>query len=98
MRKFIRKLRAERKYEKIGAVGYCYGGALGIRLGAAHVLDSLVICHPTIHSADGIRDIRVPTAFVCAEGALFVAFVRIYSSDIRLLGSRHVVHARAASP
>ncbi|EKM51493.1 uncharacterized protein PHACADRAFT_261654 [Phanerochaete carnosa HHB-10118-sp] len=64
---FIRRLRDERKYDKIGAVGYCFGGALCIRLGAAGAVDSLVVCHPTINNADQIREVRVPTAFACAE-------------------------------
>ncbi|KAG5634108.1 hypothetical protein DXG03_006303, partial [Asterophora parasitica] len=43
---FIKTIRDERKYEKVGAIGYCYGGAAAVRLGATGLVESLIICHP----------------------------------------------------
>ncbi|KAF7979691.1 hypothetical protein HWV62_41705 [Athelia sp. TMB] len=64
----ITRLRAEKGYARVGAVGYCYGGALAVRLGAApEVLDSVVVCHPGGISAEQVRAIAVPAAWACAE-------------------------------
>ena len=65
---FIARLRAERGYARVGAVGYCYGGHLAVRLGAdPAVLDGVVICHPGSINAAQIAAIRVPAAWACAE-------------------------------
>ncbi|GJE97180.1 dienelactone hydrolase-like protein [Phanerochaete sordida] len=64
---FLTKLRAEKKYEKLGGVGYCYGGAVCLRLSAAGLLDALVACHPSVNDIESIAALRVPVAFVCAE-------------------------------
>lgn len=64
---FIAKIRDDKKYDKVGAVGYCFGGSAGIRLGSRSLVDSLVIAHPGICTIEEIRAIKVPTAWVCAE-------------------------------
>jgi len=66
---FIQKVKLEQKYEKIGAVGYCYGGALAIRLGSRSSLplDSIVIAHPGSTSIKEIQAIRIPASWACAE-------------------------------
>ncbi|THG92998.1 hypothetical protein EW026_g8106 [Hermanssonia centrifuga] len=64
---FLKGIRKERMYETVGAVGYCFGGALAIRLGSGNVLDSIVVCHPTHRSLSTIQAINIPTSWVCAE-------------------------------
>ena len=65
---FIAKLRAAKGYARVGGVGYCYGGMLGVRLGAdAALLDSVVICHPGSITPEQIKAIKIPTAWACAE-------------------------------
>ncbi|KAJ7600999.1 dienelactone hydrolase endo-1,3,1,4-beta-D-glucanase [Mycena floridula] len=81
---FIEKLQAEKKYEKIGAVGqvsilqrsfgfthkrgrYCFGGSVGIRLGATDMVNSIVICHPGQFTMEQVKAIKVPAAWACAE-------------------------------
>ncbi|KAI0317783.1 dienelactone hydrolase endo-1-3,1,4-beta-D-glucanase [Amylostereum chailletii] len=65
--KFIDKIKKDKGYEKFGAVGYCYGGAAAVRLGATHLVNSIVVCHPGTISESDIKAIRVPTSWCCAE-------------------------------
>ncbi|KAJ8496664.1 hypothetical protein ONZ45_g12362 [Pleurotus djamor] len=69
---FITGLREDKKYTKIGAVGYCFGGAASIRL-ASHpeLIDCAVICHPGPHSVKEVERIKVPVSWACAEEDLF---------------------------
>jgi len=64
---FITKIKKEREYEYVGAVGYCFGGAAAVRLGSRSIVDALVICHPGPITMDEIRAIKVPVSWVCAE-------------------------------
>ncbi|TDL22123.1 dienelactone hydrolase endo-1-3,1,4-beta-D-glucanase [Rickenella mellea] len=64
---FVKKLQEERKYEKLGAVGYCFGGAAAVRLGSKGLFNSIVVCHPSIISKAEISAINIPTSWVCAE-------------------------------
>jgi len=65
---FIKKIREEKKYETVGAVGYCWGGMLCVRIGADPSLaNSLVICHPGSINIQQIAAIKVPAAWACAE-------------------------------
>ncbi|THG94999.1 hypothetical protein EW026_g6571 [Hermanssonia centrifuga] len=64
---FIQKVKEEKTYENIGAVGYCFGGSVGIRLGQTDLVNSLVICHPGGCTVAQIKAIKVPTSWVCAE-------------------------------
>ncbi|KAL4251880.1 AB hydrolase superfamily protein [Abortiporus biennis] len=65
---FIKKIRETKKYEKVGAVGYCFGGAIAVRIGSdPTVVDSIVIAHPGHISDAQIKDIKVPASWECAE-------------------------------
>jgi len=64
---FFTALKAEKTYEKIGAIGYCLGGGAAIRLAATEWIDSVVIAHPSSHSAAEVQAIRVPAAWICPE-------------------------------
>ncbi|KAG5635240.1 hypothetical protein H0H81_011956 [Sphagnurus paluster] len=64
---FITAIREERKYEKVGAVGYCYGGAAAIRLGTTNLVESIVVCHPGDFTINQAKAIKVPSSWVCAE-------------------------------
>ncbi|KAA1469967.1 dienelactone hydrolase endo-1-3,1,4-beta-D-glucanase [Dentipellis sp. KUC8613] len=65
--KFINKLKEEKKYEKLGAVGYCFGGSMAIRIGSRHLVDTVVICHPGPATVEEIKAINVPSCWVLAE-------------------------------
>ncbi|KAK0221939.1 dienelactone hydrolase endo-1-3,1,4-beta-D-glucanase [Armillaria fumosa] len=75
---FMDKLKSTKKYDKIGAVGYCFGGGTAIRFGATGLFDTLVICHPAKFSMDELKAIKVPSSWVCAEDDMII------SHDLRL--------------
>ncbi|KAL5524423.1 hypothetical protein ACEPAF_9563 [Sanghuangporus sanghuang] len=64
---FIKKLREERGYTRIGTVGYCFGGTTAIGLASTDLINSAVICHPGGFSAKQIAQFKVPTSWQCAE-------------------------------
>ncbi|KIJ17903.1 hypothetical protein PAXINDRAFT_175627 [Paxillus involutus ATCC 200175] len=64
---FIKTIREKNKYGKIGGVGYCFGGGVAARLVPFKVMNSMVLCHPSMLSDALIRAIDVPTAWACAE-------------------------------
>ncbi|KAJ7485426.1 dienelactone hydrolase endo-1,3,1,4-beta-D-glucanase [Mycena latifolia] len=69
--KFFQALRERKKYEKIGAVGYCFGGSAAVRLGATDAIQSAVVCHPAPFSTDQLKALKVPTSWVFAEDDIF---------------------------
>jgi len=64
---FVEKLRSEKKYGKLGAVGYCFGGSVGLIMASKDLLDSVVICHPGTPSKEEINAIKIPSSWACAE-------------------------------
>ncbi|KAF9465780.1 dienelactone hydrolase endo-1,3,1,4-beta-D-glucanase [Collybia nuda] len=69
--KFIRAIQEEKKYTKIGAVGYCFGGATAVRIDSAHLIHSAVVCHPGPFTLEQVKAIKIPTAWVCAQEDMF---------------------------
>ncbi|EJD46988.1 alpha/beta-hydrolase [Auricularia subglabra TFB-10046 SS5] len=65
---FLDKLKKERNYARVGAVGFCYGGGACIRFAATDKLQSVVIAHPGTNVGLGdISKIKIPNAWLCAE-------------------------------
>jgi len=64
---FINKVKSEKGYERIGAVGYCFGGAMAGRLGSTDSVNTIVIAHPGGLKPAQIRAIKVPTSWLLAE-------------------------------
>ncbi|KAJ6573458.1 Alpha/Beta hydrolase protein [Mycena vulgaris] len=65
---FVKKLQAERKYEKLGAIGYCFGGGIAIQIGAStDLFSSIVLAHPSFMTDEQLNSIKAPTAWSCAE-------------------------------
>ncbi|KAF8272180.1 Alpha/Beta hydrolase protein [Lactarius quietus] len=64
---FINKVKSEKGYERIGAVGYCFGGAIAGRLGSTDLVNTIVVAHPINLIPAQIRAIKVPTSWVLAE-------------------------------
>ncbi|KAF5369494.1 hypothetical protein D9758_002662 [Tetrapyrgos nigripes] len=65
--RFIEKLKSEKKYTRLGAVGYCFGGSMCVRFGGSGLLDSIVICHPGNFSQKDLDAISIPCSWACAE-------------------------------
>ena len=55
-------------FTKLIVYSYCFGGASCVRLGGTDLVNSIVICHPGPITIDQVKAIKVPTAWVCAEG------------------------------
>ncbi|KAM6489772.1 dienelactone hydrolase endo-1,3,1,4-beta-D-glucanase [Amanita muscaria] len=68
---FIPALLQEKKYEKVGAVGYCFGGSQCVFIAPSGLVHSLVICHPGPFGLDEGKAINIPTSWVCAEDDFF---------------------------
>jgi len=69
---FIDALKKEKGVEKVGAVGYCYGGQIIAELAPFHVLSSGVLCHPGDFSLKLVDQIDFPVSWVtCQEDFAF---------------------------
>ncbi|KAJ6612648.1 dienelactone hydrolase endo-1,3,1,4-beta-D-glucanase [Mycena sp. CBHHK59/15] len=68
---FFQALRTQKQYQKIGAVGYCFGGATAVRLGSTDFIQSAVVCHPAPFSTAQLKALKVPTSWVFAEDDMF---------------------------
>jgi len=64
---FIKKIKSEKGYERIGAIGYCFGGAMTGRLGSTDFVNTVVIAHPSNLTQGQIRAIKVPSSWALAE-------------------------------
>ncbi|KAI0044409.1 dienelactone hydrolase endo-1-3,1,4-beta-D-glucanase [Auriscalpium vulgare] len=64
---FLERLRTEKAYDRIGAVGYCWGGSMAVRAAAKSLFNTLVICHPGALGEHQIRGIQVPVSWALAE-------------------------------
>jgi len=64
---FIKKIKSEKGYERIGVVGYCYGGSMTGRLGSTGIGNTIVIAHPSGLSQSQTRAIKVPSSWALAE-------------------------------
>lgn len=66
---FVAKIKAEKKYESIGAIGYCFGAAVCLRLSVTtEIFDAIVPCHPGGFPLNVLDELVVPSSWVCAEG------------------------------
>jgi dienelactone hydrolase len=64
---FLTRIKAERGYENIGVVGYCFGGAISGRIASLGAITSLVIAHPGLLSSKAMKAINKPVSWVLAE-------------------------------
>ncbi|CEH12170.1 Predicted hydrolase related to dienelactone hydrolase [Ceraceosorus bombacis] len=65
---FVKALTEEKKLEKLGAVGYCYGGKMAAYANVNELVQAAVLLHPSLISVnDDIKPLKAPTLFLCAE-------------------------------
>ncbi|EIN09724.1 alpha/beta-hydrolase [Punctularia strigosozonata HHB-11173 SS5] len=64
---FLKVLKIEKGHEKLGAVGYCYGGKFSVHFNGTGDLTASVACHPSMLNIDDIKAIQKPISFACAE-------------------------------
>ncbi|KAE9404071.1 hypothetical protein BT96DRAFT_989795 [Gymnopus androsaceus JB14] len=60
---FIKNLKDEKKYEKLGTVGYCFGGTLAVMLAATDLLNTAVICHPGSITEQQVQAMKIPSSW-----------------------------------
>lgn len=60
-------LKTERGVQRLGGVGYCYGGKIVARMDAAGKLSAAVYCHPSFMKKDDFEEAQSPSLFLCAE-------------------------------
>ncbi|THV01192.1 cytochrome P450 [Dendrothele bispora CBS 962.96] len=70
VKKFIENLQSGKKYTKLGAIGYCFGGSMCIRFASSGLLDTIVVCHPGNPSQKELDAISIPSCWMCAEDDL----------------------------
>jgi len=63
----LQHLSLERHYKKIGVLGYCFGGSVGVRCASTGLIDSIVIAHPSPITMDEVKAIKIPASWACAE-------------------------------
>ncbi|KAF8187740.1 dienelactone hydrolase endo-1,3,1,4-beta-D-glucanase [Pholiota molesta] len=68
---FIGLIKEKKKYEKIGTVGYCFGGSTCVRLGGTDLVNSVIIVHPGTFTLNQVNAIKVPASWICAEDDAF---------------------------
>jgi len=64
---FIETLKKEKGLEKVGAVGYCYGGQMIAELAPYHLLSSGVIYHPGDFPLKLVTQMDFPVSWVVVE-------------------------------
>ncbi|EIN09711.1 alpha/beta-hydrolase [Punctularia strigosozonata HHB-11173 SS5] len=67
MTEFLNILKKDKGHEKLGAVGYCYGGKFSVHFNGTGDLAASVACHPSMLNMDDIKAIQKPVSFACAE-------------------------------
>ncbi|KAJ6484362.1 hypothetical protein C8R47DRAFT_980950 [Mycena vitilis] len=62
----VKKLQG--KYDKFGAIGYCFGGGVAMRLGAStNLFSSIVVVHPSPVPDAQLNAIKAPTSWAMPE-------------------------------
>ncbi|KAF7288579.1 DLH domain-containing protein [Mycena chlorophos] len=76
---FAQKLQASKHYEKLGAVGYCYGGGVALILGSDHpdLFNSIVLAHPSPPTDAQILAITAPVSWALSEDDMGIKPPRI---------------------
>ncbi|KAG8987452.1 hypothetical protein FRB90_003330 [Tulasnella sp. 427] len=64
---FIRRLKEEKGYTDIGAVGYCYGGHMSAYVATLDLVKTAIIAHPAAVPATMVEAIKVPTLWQIPE-------------------------------
>jgi len=64
----IKELKEQQNVEKIGIIGYCYGGRISALLASTDKATACAIGHPSkIKIPEEIESMKVPTLWLCAE-------------------------------
>ncbi|KAG6822200.1 hypothetical protein H0H93_006166, partial [Arthromyces matolae] len=64
---FIKTIREEKNYQKIGCVGYCFGGSVAANIGTTDIVQSVAIFHPSPFTVDFAKTIKAAAFWGSAE-------------------------------
>lgn len=67
MTEFLKNLKTEKGYSKLGGIGYCYGGKVVAHFNQEETFDVSVVCHPSMLNQKDIETLKKPILFCCAE-------------------------------
>ncbi|KAJ6512242.1 hypothetical protein C8R47DRAFT_1292436 [Mycena vitilis] len=82
-------LKEQKKYEKFGAIGYCFGGGVASRLGAStDLFSSIILVHPSPVSDDQLKAIKAPTAWSMPEDDMGIRPARVNEIEAFYQGRR----------
>ncbi|KAJ7686347.1 dienelactone hydrolase endo-1,3,1,4-beta-D-glucanase [Mycena rosella] len=85
----VKKLQIAKKYELLGAIGYCFGGGIATQIGASkpEVFNSIILVHPFPPTDAQIKAIKTPTAWSSPEDDLAIKPARLAEIE-RLYAAR----------
>ncbi|KAJ7675863.1 Alpha/Beta hydrolase protein [Mycena polygramma] len=85
----VKKLQEQKKYEKFGAIGYCFGGGVASRLGAStDLFSSIILVHPSPVSDAQLKAIKAPTAWSMPEDDMGISPARVNEIEAFYEGRR----------
>ncbi|KAF7365250.1 DLH domain-containing protein [Mycena venus] len=85
---FVKKLQEKKKYDNLGAIGYCFGGGIATRVGATTTLfNSIILVHPSPPTDDQLKAIKAPTAWSMPEDDMGIKPARLEEIE-RLYAAR----------
>ncbi|KAJ6584935.1 dienelactone hydrolase endo-1-3,1,4-beta-D-glucanase [Mycena capillaripes] len=75
---FVKKLQEKKKYEKLGTIGYCFGGGIATRVGAStDLFNSIILVHPSPPKNEQLLAIKAPTAWSMPEDDMGIKQARL---------------------
>ncbi|KIY64969.1 dienelactone hydrolase endo-1,3,1,4-beta-D-glucanase [Cylindrobasidium torrendii FP15055 ss-10] len=70
LKTFLSKLKEKKSYQRLGAVGFCYGGTTAVRFASTDTFSTVVVCHPGKLTEAELHAMKVPCSWVLAEDDL----------------------------
>ncbi|KAF6759234.1 dienelactone hydrolase endo-1,3,1,4-beta-D-glucanase [Ephemerocybe angulata] len=85
---FVALLKETKSYEKFGAVGYCFGGSVAIRLASTNLINTVVVVHPGSFSISEVRAMGVPSSWAWPEVDVAVSPQKILEAEAALASKK----------
>eukprot|EP01114_Cavostelium_apophysatum_P016352 TRINITY_DN462_c0_g1_i1.p1 TRINITY_DN462_c0_g1~~TRINITY_DN462_c0_g1_i1.p1 ORF type:complete len:241 (-),score=54.37 TRINITY_DN462_c0_g1_i1:82-804(-) len=63
----VKYVKDHENVQKLGVIGYCYGGKISIKQASNDLVDVFICAHPATPDAGDVEAIKKPGFFICAE-------------------------------